>query len=49
MSVALNAFPYGAGSINIFLTHMCPTPPGFVVALINIGKSGAVERKRERI
>ena len=49
ISVALNAFPCGAGSMNIFLTQWCPLPPGFVVALIKIGKSGAVDRRRDRM
>ena len=30
-------FP-GAGSTNIFLTHPCPLPPGFVVARWNSGR-----------
>ena len=34
ISVAQNALPAGAGSINILLTHWCPAPPGFVVALM---------------
>ena len=49
MSVAIKDLFAGAGSINIRLTQPCPGPPGFVVALIKMGSSGSVVRKRDLI